>query len=226
MEAVGHHRRTEQELDLAPAHTDLDLHDIVIVQQVALLNIDAIDAAREEQDREDQRNSECHGLGRNPTVERQVGLGHNSDRHHTRIVLNERHVEGQDLRKVGLKVTSPRLKVLEVLEHSRQRHMSAEGIYRALLDSGEELGLATVYRVLTQFERAGLVSRHNFEGGQAVFELADRTHHDHMVCLETGRVTEFYDERIEQLQREIADKHDYVIQEHSLVLYVRPKKKT
>ena len=134
-------------------------------------------------------------------------------------------MEGQDLRKAGLKVTSPRLKVLEVLEHSRQRHLSAEAIYRALLDSGEELGLATVYRVLTQFERAGLVSRHNFEGGQAVFELADRTHHDHMVCLDTGKVTEFYDERIEQLQREIADKYGYSIEEHSLVLYVRPKAK-
>jgi len=104
--------------------------------------------------------------------------------------------------------------------------MSAEGIYRALLASGEELGLATVYRVLTQFEHAGLVSRHHFEGGQAVFELADRTHHDHMVCLDTGRVTEFYDERIEQLQREIAAKHGYEIEEHSLVLYVRPVKKT
>ena len=134
-------------------------------------------------------------------------------------------MESQDLRKAGLKVTSPRLKVLEILEKSRQRHMSAETIYRALLDSGEELGLATVYRVLTQFERAGLVSRHNFEGGTAVFELADRTHHDHMVCLETGRVVEFYDERIEQLQREIADRHGYDIEEHSLVLYVRPKKK-
>ena len=134
-------------------------------------------------------------------------------------------MEGRDLRKAGLKVTSPRLKVLEVLEHSRQRHLSAEAIYRALLDSGEELGLATVYRVLTQFERAGLVSRHNFEGGgTAVFELADRTHHDHMVCLDTGKVIEFCDERIEQLQRDIAAKHGYDIQEHSLVLYVRPKK--
>jgi Fur family transcriptional regulator, ferric uptake regulator len=135
-------------------------------------------------------------------------------------------VEGQDLRKLGLKVTSPRLKVLEILEKSSQRHMSAEAIYRALLEGGEELGLATVYRVLTQFERAGLVSRHNFEGGgTAVFELADRTHHDHMVCLETGRVIEFCDERIEQIQREIADKHGYSIEEHSLVLYVRPKKR-
>jgi Fur family ferric uptake transcriptional regulator len=133
-------------------------------------------------------------------------------------------VESQDLRKAGLKVTSPRLKVLEVLETSKTRHLSAEAIYRALLDSGEELGLATVYRARAQFERAGLVSRHNFEGGTAVFELADRTHHDHMVCLDTGRVIEFYDDRIEQLQREIATKHGYEIEEHSLVLYVRPKR--
>jgi Fur family ferric uptake transcriptional regulator len=131
-------------------------------------------------------------------------------------------VEGQDLRKAGLKVTSPRLKVLEVLEKSNQRHMSAEAIYRALLDAREELGLATVYRVLTQFERAGLVTRHNFEGGTAVFELADRTHHDHMVCLDTGKVIEFFDERIEALQREIAKRYGYEIEEHSLVLYVRP----
>lgn len=133
-------------------------------------------------------------------------------------------MESKDLREAGLKVTSPRLKVLHILESSDQRHMSAEAIYRALLDAGEELGLATVYRVLTQFEHAGLVARHNFEGGTAVFELADRTHHDHMVCLDTGVVVEFYDERIEQLQKEIADRHGYEIEEHSLVLYVRPKK--
>lgn len=133
-------------------------------------------------------------------------------------------MEEQDLRKAGLKITSPRLKVLEILETSDERHLSAENIYRALLETGEELGLATVYRVLTQFERAGLVARHNFEGGTAVFELADRTHHDHMVCLDTGQVIEFYDERIEELQREIAHKHGYEIEEHSLVLYVRPKK--
>ena len=133
-------------------------------------------------------------------------------------------MEEKDLRKAGLKITSPRLKVLEILETSEERHLSAEAIYRALLESGEELGLATVYRVLTQFERAGLVSRHNFEGGTAVFELADRTHHDHMVCLDSGRVVEFYDERIEQIQREIAARHGFEIEEHSLVLYVRPKK--
>lgn len=134
-------------------------------------------------------------------------------------------MEGQELRKAGLKVTSPRLKVLETLETSPERHLSAEAIYRALLDSGEELGLATVYRVLTQFERAGLVTRHNFEGGTAVFELADRTHHDHMVCLDSGKVIEFYDERIEQIQREVANRYGYEIEDHALVLYVRPKMK-
>ena len=130
---------------------------------------------------------------------------------------------GQDLRAAGLKVTSPRLKILEVLETNPERHMNAEAVYKALLDAGEEFGLATVYRVLTQFESAGLVTRHNFEGGTAVFELTDRTHHDHMVCLKTGKVIEFVDERIEAIQEEIADKHGYVIEEHSLVLYVRPK---
>lgn len=133
-------------------------------------------------------------------------------------------MESQDLRDVGLKVTSPRLKVLEILESSNERHLSAEGIYRLLLESGQELGLATVYRVLTQFEQAGLVSRHNFEGGMAVFELTDGTHHDHMVCLESGDVIEFYDERIEDLQREIASKHGFELEDHSLVLYVKPKK--
>jgi Fur family ferric uptake transcriptional regulator len=133
-------------------------------------------------------------------------------------------VESQDLRDAGLKVTSPRLKVLEVLETAEDRHLSAEGIYRELLDRGEELGLATVYRVLTQFEQAGLVTRHNFEGGTAVFELTDGSHHDHMVCLETGQVVEFCDERIEQIQRDIASKHGYILEDHSLVLYVKPKK--
>ncbi len=132
-------------------------------------------------------------------------------------------MEGKDLRNVGLKVTSPRLKILEVLETSDERHLSAEDIYRALLFNGHEFGLATVYRVLAQFEGAGLVDRHNFEGGMSVFELADRSHHDHMVCLETGKVIEFVEEQIEQLQAEIADRHGYTIEDHSLVLYVRPK---
>lgn len=134
-------------------------------------------------------------------------------------------MERQELEKVGLKVTSPRLKVLSVMETSEERHLSAEAIYRALLERGEEFGLATVYRVLTQFEHAGLITRHNFDGGgTSVFELADRTHHDHMVCLETGDVIEFVEDRIEQLQAEIAEKHGYEIEDHSLVLYVRPKK--
>ena len=132
-------------------------------------------------------------------------------------------MESQDLRKAGLKVTSPRLKVLEVLETSSERHLSAESVYKALLAAGQEFGLATVYRVLTQFERAGLLTRHNFEGGTSVFELADGPHHDHMVCLKTGEVIEFFDERIEEIQNEIAAKHGYTIEDHSHVLYVRPK---
>jgi len=132
-------------------------------------------------------------------------------------------VESNDLRNAGLKVTLPRIKILEMLETSESRHMSAEDIYRRLMDMNEDVGLATVYRVLTQFEAAGLVCRHNFEGGHAVFELERGHHHDHMVCLDTGKVIEFVSEEIEKLQREIADKHGYVVEDHSLVLHVRPK---
>lgn len=128
-------------------------------------------------------------------------------------------LERQDLRKAGLKVTLPRLKILELLEQSEQRHMSAEDLYRALLDSGEDIGLATVYRVLTQFEGAGLVVRHNFEGGTSVFELDDGAHHDHVVCVRCGRVDEFVDEVIEQRQRAIADSLDYRMTDHSLCIY-------
>ena len=128
-------------------------------------------------------------------------------------------METQDLKKAGLKVTLPRMKILELLETSAKHHLTAEDIYRILLDSGEEIGLATVYRVLTQFEAAGLVRRHHFEGGQAVFELNRGEHHDHMVCSRTGKVVEFYDEIIEQRQREIAKQHGFVISDHSLILY-------
>ena len=133
-------------------------------------------------------------------------------------------MENQDLRKVGLKVTLPRMKILEILEKSSEPHLSAEDIYRNLLEAGEDIGLATVYRVLTQFESAGLVSRHNFEGGHSVFELDSGDHHDHMVCVETGDVIEFVDEEIEKIQHTIAEKHGYEIVDHNLVLYVRPKK--
>ena len=128
------------------------------------------------------------------------------------------------LRKAGLKVTHPRMRVLEILEHASPRHMTAEDIYRQLLEAQEDIGLATVYRVLTQFEAAGLVMKHNFEGGQAVFELDRGKHHDHMVDVDTGKVIEFVSEEIERLQKEVADKHGYIIEEHSLVLYVRKKR--
>ena len=130
----------------------------------------------------------------------------------------------QELRKAGLKVTLPRLKILEIFEDANLRHMSAEDIYKELLDSGEDIGLATVYRVLTQFEAAGLVTRHNFEGGHSVFELDDGEHHDHMVCVESGDVVEFFNEDIERLQQEMARQHGYELLDHNLVLYVRPIK--
>ena len=134
-------------------------------------------------------------------------------------------METQDLRKAGLKVTHPRMRILEILEASDGKHMSAEDIYRQLLDHRDDIGLATVYRVLTQFEAAGLVVKHNFESGQAVYEIDRGTHHDHMVDLESGKIIEFVSEEIEKLQRDIAERHGYMIEEHSLVLYVRPKLK-
>lgn len=129
----------------------------------------------------------------------------------------------QELRKAGLKITLPRLKILEILEGAKARHLSAEDIYKDLLQSGEDIGLATVYRVLTQFEAAGLVTRHNFEGGHSVFEIDNGDHHDHMVCVETGDVIEFVNEEIERLQHDIAEEFGYELLDHSLVLYVKQK---
>ena len=134
-------------------------------------------------------------------------------------------MESQDLRNAGLKVTLPRLKILEILEGNSMRHMSAEDVYKLLLTEDADIGLATIYRVLTQFEQAGLVKRHHFEGGHAVFELERGDHHDHMVDVDSGKVVEFVSPEIERLQHEIAEKHGYVIEDHSLVLYVRPKRK-
>ncbi|MBE0482548.1 MAG: ferric iron uptake transcriptional regulator [Bacterioplanes sp.] len=129
-----------------------------------------------------------------------------------------------ELRKVGLKVTLPRVKILSILEDNADAHLSAEDVYRSLIDSGEDVGLATVYRVLTQFESAGLVERHNFDGGHSVFELARGEHHDHMVNMEDGTVIEFTNAQIERLQHEIAEEHGFELVDHSLVLYVRKKK--
>ncbi|MES9829698.1 MAG: ferric iron uptake transcriptional regulator [Candidatus Thiodiazotropha sp.] len=128
-------------------------------------------------------------------------------------------MDNQDIRKAGLKVTLPRIKILELLENCDQRHVSAEDVYKLLLDNGEEIGLATVYRVLTQFESAGLVTRHNFEGGHAVFELERGGHHDHMVCVVCGKVEEFIDPTIEKRQHEIAKKHGFEMVDHSLIIY-------
>lgn len=128
-------------------------------------------------------------------------------------------MERTDLKKAGLKATLPRLKILSILEDNRERHMSAEDVYKALLDAGEEVGLATVYRVLTQFESAELVSRHHFEGGNSVFELNEGQHHDHIMCVKCGRVDEFIDEVIEQRQKDIASRAGFEMTNHSLYIY-------
>ncbi len=129
-----------------------------------------------------------------------------------------------DLKNIGLKATLPRLKILNLFEQSEVRHLTAEDVYRALLSEDMDIGLATVYRVLTQFEQAGLLARHHFESGKAVFELNQGGHHDHLVCVQCGRVEEFYDAEIERRQEKIALDRGYAIQEHSLQIYVTCKK--
>ena len=126
-----------------------------------------------------------------------------------------------ELKSSGLKATLPRIKILEVFQHTQRRHMTAEDVYKALLIDGADIGLATVYRVLMQFEQAGLLTRSNFESGKAVFELNEGKHHDHLVCLDCGRVEEFYDAEIEQRQRAVAVMRGFELQEHSLSLYAR-----
>ena len=127
--------------------------------------------------------------------------------------------ENQELRKAGLKVTLPRVKILQIMESSQTKHLSAEDVYKALIEADEDVGLATVYRVLTQFESAGLVMRHHFEGGSSVFELTTIDHHDHIVCQTCGSVEEFYDEVIENQQEMIAEKYGFRITDHSMYLY-------
>ncbi len=131
--------------------------------------------------------------------------------------------EDQELKKAGLKVTLPRVKILQMLENSSDRHMTAEDIYQLLRDAGDDVGIATVYRVLTQFEVAGLIERHNFDNGPAVYELDRGEHHDHMVCTDTGAVIEFHNAEIEKIQEQIAEQKGYELVGHSLVLYVKPK---
>jgi Fur family ferric uptake transcriptional regulator len=128
-------------------------------------------------------------------------------------------LESSDLRKAGLKVTLPRMKILDILEGSGARHLSAEDVYKVLLDLGEDIGLTTVYRVLTQFEAAGLVKRHHFEGGHSVFELNQGDHHDHILCVKCGRVDEFVDDIIEQHQKDIAARLGYELTDHCLYMY-------
>lgn len=135
------------------------------------------------------------------------------------VLTGVKHLDKSNLKKAGLKITLPRRKILETMEKAKKHHLSAEDIYRILLDAGEEIGLATVYRVLTQFEAAGLVVRHHFEGGQSIFELDTGVHHDHLVCVKCGRVEEFVDDNIEIRQEEIAKQAGYTITDHILNIY-------
>lgn len=127
--------------------------------------------------------------------------------------------DSKDLHSIGLKATLPRLKVLELFQNSKERHLSAEDVYKLLLSESADVGLATVYRVLTQFEQAGLLQRHHFEGGRAVFELNEGHHHDHLVCLQCGKVEEFFDAEIEKRQHKIAKDRGFSLHDHSLYLY-------
>ena len=133
--------------------------------------------------------------------------------------------EHDGLKKTGLKATLPRLKIMDIFEHSKQKHLSAEDIYKLMIGSNNEIGLATIYRVLTQFEQVGLLIRHHFEGGKAVYELNEKSHHDHIVCLQCGHVTEFVNEEIEKLQTKVAEEHGFKIIEHSLIIYADSIKK-
>ena len=137
----------------------------------------------------------------------------------TTILMTDNQAISRDLRKAGLKVTLPRLNILEILERAEQHHLSAEDVYKALLNQGSDVGLATVYRVLTQFEAAGLVTRHHFDGGQAIFELDTGDNHDHIVCVKSGKVSEFKDEVIEKRLAEIAVELGYSLTEHKIILY-------
>ncbi len=132
-------------------------------------------------------------------------------------------METQDLKKAGLKATLPRIRILQMLETSKQRHMSAEDVYKALMEAGEDVGLATIYRVLTQFEAASLVTRHHFEGSHSVFELKQGPHHDHIMCIQCGKIVEFVDDIIEERQRVMAEQNGFDIEDHSLILYGRCK---
>lgn len=225
MEGAGGDRRAQDQLDLTLAHPRPELLELALLDQVPLEDRRAIDGAgRSEQAEEEWK--ETHDRRRNPTVNRDEDGTLYGTFSVPRASMRD-PVESNDLRKVGLKVTVPRMRILEILSQAEKegRHLTAEDIYRELLAGGSDIGIATVYRVLTQFEAAGLVAKHHFEGGHAVYELDRGEHHDHMVCVETGRIVEFVSPEIEALQREIAERHGFELEDHSLVLYVRPRRK-
>ena len=216
MEGVFQQRCAHDEHDLAFAHTEFEFADLVRVENIALLDRRAIY-------RTATGGSEAYEQDGNENLSHHQSFsGYTFGRDHTlkpSSIQQESVMESQDLKNAGLKATLPRIKILQFLEQSKIRHMSAEDVYKALLESGEEVGLATVYRVLTQFEQAGLVSRHHFEGGQSVFELNEGKHHDHILCIKCGKVDEFVDKVIEERQQNIARDKGYEMTDHSLYIY-------
>jgi Fur family transcriptional regulator, ferric uptake regulator len=246
VEWVSDHWRAKQRPDLHTRHADGDTVQILSIQEIALLNRNAMHTSRGAQEQHTRNGEERKTYPKNLRhfiSQRFVGArggqcaspcvimaGHHTQkpvapqRPPTWSGPSMKPVETDDLRKAGLKVTIPRLKILEILGTATPRHMSAEDIYKHLLESHEDIGLATVYRVLTQFEAAGLVSRHHFEGTTAVFELNEGEHHDHIVCLDCGKVEEFMDSGIEERQRAVASKLQFEIKDHSMILYGRCKR--
>jgi Fur family transcriptional regulator, ferric uptake regulator len=203
VEWIDQQRSAEEEAHLGLGHSRLQLGGHVLGHVVALLDVDLVDAAPEGERCGDDGSEDAHG---------KPGGSEG------RIIIHTMK-DPRELKDTGLKVTVPRLKVLDLFRHSPERHLTAEDVYRKLLDEHSDVGLATVYRVLTQFEQAGILMRHHFEGGKAVYELNEGGHHDHLVCLQCGRVEEFYDSEIEKRQIKVAKERGFQIHDHQLYLY-------
>ncbi len=234
MKRVGDQRRAKRDADLLPRLPDLELVDLVLRDVVALVDVELVDAQAGEIRAAAERKGEAycaedHAHGCLRCCQKTIGnyiIGGHPLRSGPPAVYPAPMSTPHDLKNAGLKATLPRLRIINLFEQSKVRHLTAEDVYKQLLADGLDVGLATVYRVLTQFEQAGLLIRHHFESGKSVFELNQGGHHDHLVCLQCGRVEEFFDPEIEKRQLRIARDRGFEISEHALYLYaecVKPK---
>lgn len=223
MKRIDDQWRPHDETYLPSRHTKLELVDHFLCHHVALLDFGVVDAYTTHDDgcREKYAHHGMHPADHDRKVRLvyTAGIIAYGTEGSNPCATGQSMTDSTDLKKAGLKATLPRLKILSILEGAPNPHMSAEDVYKGLLELGEEVGLATVYRVLTQFETAGLVIRHNFEGGCSVFELNHGEHHDHMVCVECGKVFEFFDKSIEQRQRKVAQLAGFIVDDHAHYLY-------